>query len=112
MSDQYKTQKNRNEAVNDCLAALKFVPDWFVKSKMLEKLDNALQANDVIVFYNEGFNKVTFIACQIHIPAADLDRIKLNNGNNFYEDNHDTSIHVRLLAWRSNFKKRKALEKR
>ena len=104
MSDQYKTQKNRNEAVNDCLAALKFVPGWFV--------DNALQANDVIVFYNEGFNKVTFIACQIHIPAADLDRIKLNNDNNFYEDNHDTSIHVRLLAWRSNFKKRKALEKR
>ena len=79
---------------------------------MLEKLDNALQANDVIVFYNEGFNKVTFIACQILIPAADLDRLKLNNGNNFYEDNHDTSIHVRLLSWRSNFKKRKALEKR
>ena len=25
-----------DEAVNDCLAALKFIPDWFVTSKMLE----------------------------------------------------------------------------
>ena len=33
-----------DEAVDNCLAALKFIPDWFVTSKMLEKLDNALHA--------------------------------------------------------------------
>ena len=26
-----------DEAVDNCLAALKFIPDWFVTSKILEK---------------------------------------------------------------------------
>ena len=33
-----------DKAVDDCLATLKFIPDWFVTSKMLEKLDNSLHA--------------------------------------------------------------------
>ena len=28
----------RDETVDDCLPALKLVPDWFVTSKMLKKL--------------------------------------------------------------------------
>ena len=100
------------KAVDDCLAALKFVPDWFVASKMLEKLDNAFHPNDDIFFYNEDFNKVIFIACQKQILAADLDNIELDNDNNFYEDDPDTIIHVGILTWRSNFKTRKALKKR
>ena len=36
-----------DEAVDDGLAALKFVPDLFVTSKMLEK-HNALHANDIL----------------------------------------------------------------
>ena len=56
-----------DEAVDDCLAALKFVPDCFVTSKKLEKLDNALHANDDILFYNEDFDKASFIACQRQI---------------------------------------------
>ena len=28
--DKHKTQKMCDEAVDDCLAALKFIPDWFV----------------------------------------------------------------------------------
>ena len=46
--------------------------DWFVTSKMLEKLNNALHANDDILFYNADFDKVTFIANQRHILAVDL----------------------------------------
>ena len=42
--DQYKAQQICDEAVDDCLAALKFVPDWFVTSKKLGKLDHALMA--------------------------------------------------------------------
>ena len=38
--------------------------------------------------------------------AAGHDKNKLDNDNNFYENVRDT---VKLLAWRSNFKKRKAL---
>ena len=36
--DQYKTQQMCDKAVDDCLAALKFVPDWFVTSKMVKIL--------------------------------------------------------------------------
>ena len=31
-----KTQKMCNEALNDCLASLKFFSDWFVTSKMIK----------------------------------------------------------------------------
>ena len=68
-----------DEAVNNCLAALKFIPDWFLISKMLEKLVNALHANNDKLFYNKDFDKVTFIAHQIHILAVNLDKINLDN---------------------------------
>ena len=29
--DQYKTQKMCSKAVDECLTALKLVPDWFVR---------------------------------------------------------------------------------
>ena len=45
-----------DEADDDCLAALKFVPDWFVTSKMLKKVDNVLHTNDNILFYHEDFD--------------------------------------------------------
>ena len=88
------------KAVDDYLAAfaLKCIHDWFVTSKMLEKLDNALHANEDIFFYKENFIKVAFIACQRHILAADLHKIKLDNDNNFYEDDPDTIIRVWPLA--------------
>ena len=43
---KYKTQRMYDKAVDDCLAALKFIPDLFLTSKMLGKLDDALPAND------------------------------------------------------------------
>ena len=67
--NQYKTQQKFDGTVDGCLAALKVVPDWFVLSKMLEKLDNALHANYDMLFYNEDFNKLTFIACQRQISC-------------------------------------------
>ena len=33
--DKYKTQKTFDKAVDNCLAASKFIPDWFVTSKMI-----------------------------------------------------------------------------
>ena len=55
--DKYKTQRMCDEAVDYCLASSNFIPDWFVKSEMLEKSDNALRANDDILFCKEDFNK-------------------------------------------------------
>lgn len=89
------------KAIDDCLAISKFFPNWFVTCKMLDKLDNVLQAN-VALFYNEDFDKVTFV-------AGELDKIDLANDNNFDEDGPDTIVYVRLFAWHSKFKKSKAL---
>ena len=94
------------------MAALKFIPDWFLTSEMLEKLDNALHANDDILFYNEDFDKVTLFACHRHILAVDLDKVNLDDDKNFSEDDSDTLIHIRLLAGHNGFKKRKVLNKK
>ena len=42
---------------------------------MLERFDNALLANDDILFFIENFNKVTFIATQLYILAVNPDKI-------------------------------------
>ena len=100
-----------DKAVDDFLPALKFVPDWFVTNKMLEKLDDTLFANDDIIFINEGSNNVKFFGGEIGILSVDLDKTNLNDVN-FDEDNPETISHVRLLAWRNKFEKHKALKKR
>ena len=48
-----------------------------MKLLMIAYLDDVLHTNDDILFYKEDFNKITFIACQIHNPAADLDKSNL-----------------------------------
>ena len=109
-SYKHETQKICDEAVDGCLAALKFIPDWFVTNKMLQKSDNALFANGDILFYNEDFDKVTIIFNERHILAVDLHGINLDKDENFYEEGFDNIAHVRLLACRS--KKHEALKKR
>ena len=48
-----------DEAVDGCL------PDGSITSKLLETFDNALHSNDDILFYNEDFDKASFIANQL-----------------------------------------------
>ena len=71
--DKCKTQRMCDEAVANCLAALKLIPDWFVASKMFEKLDN----------FTRWYTLIRKILIKSHlllvkdILAADLDKIKL-----------------------------------
>ena len=44
--DKYETQRMCDEAVDDCVPALKFVPDWFVTSKRIKNLFTALYADE------------------------------------------------------------------
>ena len=53
--------------------------------------------------------KTTCFTNEIGILGIDLDKINLDDDNNFYEDGPDTTIYVRLLAWCNKFEKRKAL---
>lgn len=57
-----ETQKMCVEADVSYLLALKHVPDWFVTSKMIEKLDNAVFFNDNLVFGDIDAEIVTFIS--------------------------------------------------
>ena len=83
--DQNKTQIMCNEAVGDCLVTSKFISDWFITSKMLEKIDKALLVNDDILFFNEDFEdlEVTLIANQRHILGVALDKFNLDKDNKF-----------------------------
>ena len=42
--NKYKTQRMYDDAVDDCLAALRFISDLFPTSKMLENFGRALSA--------------------------------------------------------------------
>ena len=80
--EQYKTQQMYDEAVDYCLAVLKFVPDWIVASKMSKRKE--------IDIFNTCFNTI-------------------NLGNrNYDEDDTDTVIIVRLGIL--NFKNAKHLK--
>ena len=95
------------EDVNDSLAALKLVPDWFVTNKIIKKLFAALYADENILYFNENSGNVVFNCNGMGILNIDLNNINLDN--NFDEDDPDTVIHVTLLTWHIKFQKRKAL---
>ena len=100
-----------DEAFDDYLAVLKFIPDWVVTNIILEKFDDALSANDDTLFLIKILVKSHY-ANQMGILGVDLDKINLDDDNNFYGDNLYTIIHVKRLAWYNKFEKRKALKKK
>ena len=99
-----------NEAVDDCLAALKFVLDWFVTSKIIKKLRTALYADENIHNFNEYFSNAAFSCNEMGIIDIYLNNINLDDSN-YDKDDSKTIIHIRHLAWHINFKKRKAHKK-
>ena len=100
-SDKYKTQKMCVKAVDSYLLTLKFVPYWFVMSKMLEKLDNSVFTNEEIFYHNVDFNIITFLANDMGFNTTDL--ININQDDDFDEDDSETLNHVRPMAWRNRF---------
>ena len=79
-----------DEAVDDCLAALKLVQE------MIKKLFTALYADENILYFNEGSDDVIFNCNGMSILNIDLNNINLDN--NFDADDPDTIILIRLLA--------------
>ena len=95
-----------DEAIDDSLAASKLFHDWFVTSKMIKKLYTALYADDGLLFLDENFGDVTFCCNEMGFLSVNDNSINLDN--NFDEDDSDTIILIKLLAWHSKFKKLKA----
>ena len=69
-----------------------------------------MYADDGLLFFDEDSGDVTFCCNEMGILRVNLNNI--NRDNNFDEDDPDTIIIIRLLAWYSKFKKHKALKKR
>ena len=93
---KYITQKMRDKAVDDSLAALKLIPDQFFKSNMINKFFPALYVDENILYFNED-SDVVFHCYEMDFLTIDVNNI--NRDNNFDEDNPDTIIFVRFLAW-------------
>ena len=108
--DRFKTQKMCDKAVDDFLPTWKFVPDWLVTSKMNKKLYNTVFADDDILFFVEDSGNVSFLSDEMGILSVNLDNINLYDGN-FYEDDPETIIYVRLLAEHYRYKKCKGFTK-
>ena len=59
-SDKYKTSAMCDEAVDDSIAALKLILDWFVTSKMVKELFKALYPRENILYFNKDAGNVVF----------------------------------------------------
>ena len=93
-----------DEVVDDSLAVLKLIPDWFVASKMVKNLYSVLYGDDALLFFHEDSGNVTFFCNEMGTLSVNLNNIDLDN--NFDEDDRDTIILIRLLVWHSKYKKK------
>ena len=63
---------------------LKFVPDWFITSKMVKIHFTALYADENILYFSEYSGNVVFICNEMGILNIDLNNINLDDTN--YEE--------------------------
>ena len=68
-----------------------------------------MYADENIIYFNEDFDNVAFNCNEMGILDIDLNNINLDN--NFDEDDLDTIILIRPLAWHIKSEKRKALKR-
>ena len=82
-----------------------FVLHWVVTSKVIKKLFTALYADDNILYFDEDSGNIAF-SCN----GRDILNIDHNNCNldetNYDQDDTETIIHVRVLAWHIKFEKK------
>ena len=89
---------------------MKFVADWFVTSKIIEKSHNAVFSKyDIILSYIDS-DIVTFLRSHISLDSINLNNTNIDDGN--LDDYDPESInHSRHLAWYKRFKQHKACNK-
>ena len=98
-----------DQAVNDSLAALKLITDWFVTSKIIKKLFTDLYADEDILYINEDSGDAGFIYDEMDVVNVNLNNINVDN--NFDEEDPNTIIHNSLLPWHTKLGKCKKLKK-
>ena len=75
--------------------------------KISKKYLNHFNCN-ILLYFNEDSGNIIFACNGMGILNIDLNNINLDD-TNYDEDDPDTIILVRLLAWHIKFEKRKAL---
>ena len=105
--DEYKTQQIVDKADNDCLTALIFLHDWFVTSIMIK---NFLLICTVMKIYSTLMKILPVlyfpVMKYVFLIIIDLNDINLDD-TSYEEDDLDTIILIRLLAWHNKFQKHK-----
>ena len=98
-----------DKAVDYCPPALRFVPDRLVTSKLLKILCTAFYTDENILYFDKDSGDV-FTCNGMGVLIIDYNNINLDD-TNYDEDDPDTIILIRLLAWYIKFEKHKALKK-
>ena len=86
---KYKSQEMRDKAVHSYVLTLGFAPDQFVKSKMLDKLDNSIFSNGDLFFHEVDPKIFTILSNDMSFNCIDL-----NNDGNFDEEDTKTVNHA------------------
>ena len=92
---KYKTQEMFDKIVKTSLQTLIFVPDCFVRSKIIEKLDSSLFHDDYVVFGDLCSNLVKLSRKYICLNSITLDNINLGD-DHFDNCDPETVNYIKL----------------
>ena len=70
-----------DKAADNFLPTLKFLPDWFITSKMTKQLFNASCVDDDITVLDDNSGNVTFLIDEMGILSVNLNKINLDDAN-------------------------------
>ena len=104
--DRYKKPKTCDKAVNSYLLAWKFVLDWFVFNKIIEKHDNGVFSNDDIIIGDTDSDIATFFINDIGLNSINFKNV---NPGNFEDCDPETINHVRFMSCFNRYKQHQAL---
>ena len=103
-------KKKCEKTIDSYLQALIFIHEWFVTSKMIEKLDNAVFSKDDKVFGDIDSFIVTFFSNDIGLNIINLRNNNLEDDN--FDDCDPNNInHVRIMANYNRYKQHRACKK-
>ena len=105
--DRYNTQEICDKSADSYLLPLRFILDWFVTNKIIEKLDSAVFSGNYIAFADLDFDFVTFLSRDIGLNIIVLENINLENDHFDYCD-PETINDVKPKGWHDKYKQRKA----
>ena len=100
-----------DEVLDSYLPILKSVSDWFVMNKIVERFDSSVFSNGDSFFMMQILILSHFLAMIWTLILQTLNSINLVN-DSFDEEDPESIIHVRFMAWCNRFKQRKVCKKK